>query len=71
LLPAGRVMPLADSFDCSLRVRAELSRLITDKDRPLSLPELACLLHGRGYDVARRTVAKYRDRLGILPADRR
>ena len=68
LLPAGRVMPLADFFDCSLRVRAELSRLITDEERPLSDSELACLLHRRGYDVARRTVAKYRDRLGILPA---
>ena len=68
LLPAGRVMPLADFFDCSLRVRAELSRLITAEERPLSDSELACLLHRRGYDVARRTVAKYRDRLGILPA---
>jgi RNA polymerase sigma-54 factor len=68
MMPAGRVMPLADFFDCSLRVRAELSRLITAEERPLSDSELACLLHRRGYDVARRTVAKYRDRLGILPA---
>jgi RNA polymerase sigma-54 factor len=68
LLPAGRVMPLADFFDCSLRVRAELSRLVTDEEHPLSDSELAGLLHRRGYDVARRTVAKYRDRLGILPA---
>jgi RNA polymerase sigma-54 factor len=68
LLPTGRVMPLADFFDCSLQVRTELATIITSEERPLSDSELAGLLRRRGYDVARRTVAKYRDRLGILPA---
>lgn len=68
LLPTGRVLPLADFFDCSLQVRTELATIITSEERPLSDSELAGLLRRRGYDVARRTVAKYRDRLGILPA---
>ncbi len=68
LLPTGRVMPVADFFDCSLQVRTELATIITSEERPLSDSELAGLLRRRGYDVARRTVAKYRDRLGILPA---
>jgi RNA polymerase sigma-54 factor len=68
LLPGGAVVPLADFFDCSLQVRTELRTIITGEKRPLSDSELAELLRRRGYDVARRTVAKYRDRLGILPA---
>jgi len=67
-LPTGRVLPLADFFDCSLQVRTELATIITSEERPLSDSELAGLLRRRGYDVARRTVAKYRERLGILPA---
>lgn len=68
LMPTGRVLPLADFFDCSLQVRTELATIISSEERPLSDSELAGLLRRRGYDVARRTVAKYRDRLGILPA---
>jgi len=68
LLPGGAVVPLADFFDCSLQVRTELRAIITGEERPLSDSELAELLRRRGYSIARRTVAKYRDRLGILPA---
>jgi RNA polymerase sigma-54 factor len=68
LLPTGRVRPVADFFDCALQARIELATIITSEERPLSDAELAGLLRRRGYDVARRTVAKYRDRLGILPA---
>jgi RNA polymerase sigma-54 factor len=48
MLPAGKVMPLADFFDCSLRARAELARIIADEERPLSDSELACVLRRRG-----------------------
>lgn len=68
LLPSGKVVPLADFFDCSLQVRTELAAIVTAESQPLSDSELADLLRCRGYDVARRTVAKYRDRLGIPPA---
>jgi RNA polymerase sigma-54 factor len=36
-----------------------------DKRKPLSDDKLCDLLKERGYDIARRTVAKYRDQLGI------
>lgn len=36
-----------------------------DKNHPMSDERLAVLLQKRGYDVARRTVAKYRIQLGI------
>ncbi|MCF0199330.1 MAG: RNA polymerase factor sigma-54 [Bacteroidaceae bacterium] len=36
-----------------------------DKRRPLSDEKLAAMLKGKGYAVARRTVAKYRTQLGI------
>ena len=68
LLPGGAVVPLADFFDCSLQIRTELRAIVTGEERPLSDSELAELLRRRGYNIARRTVAKYRDRLGILPA---
>jgi RNA polymerase sigma-54 factor len=36
-----------------------------DKKKPLSDDALSDMLKKRGYPVARRTVAKYRDQLGI------
>ena len=36
-----------------------------DKSNPLSDEKIAAELKGAGYPVARRTVAKYRDKLGI------
>ena len=39
-----------------------------DKKKPLSDSKIMSLLKADGLDIARRTVAKYRDRLKILPA---
>ena len=36
-----------------------------DKSRPLTDDDIARMMQGQGFDVARRTVSKYRDRLGI------
>ncbi len=36
-----------------------------DKTRPLTDDDLVNILHECGYDIARRTVAKYREQLGI------
>ena len=54
-------------------VRAKLADLIAGEDRrkPLSDDRLATLLSGTGTPIARRTVAKYREMLGIPPAHRR
>ena len=48
-------------------IKAALRELIDeeDKKKPLSDDVLSELLKQRGYPVARRTVAKYRDQLGI------
>ena len=44
--------------------------LIDDEDKidPLSDQRIAELLHEQGLQIARRTVAKYREQLQILPA---
>lgn len=51
-------------------VRAALKELIDgeDKGKPLSDERLVKELNSRGIEIARRTVAKYRDQLGIPPA---
>lgn len=54
-------------------LRDRLSRLVAAEDRahPLSDEALAKTLSQGGVDIARRTVAKYRDALNIPPAFRR
>lgn len=56
-----------DSDPSSREVIKALRELIDgeDKRRPLSDDALATMLEERGYDVARRTVAKYREKSGI------
>ena len=70
-MPNGRIIPLADFFDRSLSARIALKELINSEPRPLSDSELVNLMSERGFDVARRTVAKYRAMEGILPASMR
>jgi len=70
-LPSGKIIPLADFFDRSLSARMALKELITNETHPLSDSELVNLMSERGYEVARRTVAKYRAMEGILPASLR
>ena len=51
-------------------VRARIRKLVTDEDpgAPLSDHEITARLQKEGVSIARRTVAKYRDQLGILSA---
>jgi RNA polymerase sigma-54 factor len=51
-------------------VKDKISKLIKDEDTqdPLSDQKIAAILKEEGIDIARRTVAKYRDQLGINPA---
>ena len=72
-MPGGRIIPLAKFFDRSLGVRAELKEIIENEnsENPLSDIKIADKLKERGYEVARRTVAKYRSMEGILPAHMR
>ncbi len=70
LLPDGRTIPFDDFFDASLRAKDTLRELIAGEDprHPMSDEDLAELLTARGMPVARRTVAKYRESLKILPS---
>lgn len=67
-LPNKRIVPLSSFFDRSLNVRSELKEIIEKETKPYSDSDLVEILGQRGYDVARRTVAKYRAIEGILPA---
>ena len=68
-LPDGRIVPLSKFFDRSLSVRDRVRALIEAENRPLTDDEIALALDTEGTHVARRTVAKYRKMLGILPAN--
>jgi len=70
LLPEGRTISFDDFFDGSLCAKDTLRELIEAEDpkNPLSDEELAAMLAKRGLHVARRTVAKYRESMRILPS---
>jgi RNA polymerase sigma-54 factor len=42
-----------------------------DPGAPLSDQEIVSVLSGKGLNIARRTVAKYREELGLLPSNLR
>ncbi len=48
-------------------LKTVLQQIVTaeDKHKPLTDEQLVCELSKKGYNVARRTIAKYRDQLGI------
>jgi RNA polymerase sigma-54 factor len=57
--------------DASARaIRAQIEKLVADEDvlDPLTDQQIVQKLKDRGVRIARRTVAKYRDQLGILSA---
>jgi RNA polymerase sigma-54 factor len=57
--------------DVSARgIRARIQKLVSDEDpkKPLTDQTIVDLLKREGVQIARRTVAKYRDQLGILSA---
>lgn len=57
----------SDDEDASVRkIIAEIKEIVDNEDhaRPLSDDAITTELRERGYDIARRTVAKYRERLG-------
>ncbi len=67
-LPNRRIVPLSMVFVRSLHIRTALKQIIDQESFTLSDSQIAVLLSGMGYPVARRTVAKYRAIEGILPA---
>lgn len=57
----------------STAIRAVIKKLISAENRkkPLSDSKIADLIAGQGIKVARRTVAKYREAMGIAPSNER
>ena len=57
----------------STAIRALVKKLIAAENRkkPLSDSKIAQLIGGQGIQVARRTVAKYREAMGIAPSNER
>jgi RNA polymerase sigma-54 factor len=72
LLPNGRVVPLSDFFRSALPVHDVMKEIIEKEGGSrLTDREISDLLAGCGYKVARRTVAKYRSQMRILPSELR
>ncbi|MBI2953093.1 MAG: RNA polymerase factor sigma-54 [Chloroflexi bacterium] len=71
MLPSGEVIPFSNFFTASLSVRDVIKEMIDNESTPLTDQEIATALANRGILVARRTVAKYREQLGILPSSLR
>lgn len=64
----------ADGGECSATaIRAMIKKLVADEpaNKPLSDSKIAELLEKEGINVARRTIAKYREALNIPPSNER
>jgi RNA polymerase sigma-54 factor len=74
MLPTRQVIPFSDFFTPSLSIKDVIRELILKeraKGRPLTDREICDRLLHQGIRIARRTVAKYRAELGILPSTMR
>lgn len=65
LLPNRALAPLDSFFAAAKPLQAALRELIATEPYPLSDEELSQRLAAQGYAVARRTIAKYREQMGI------
>src|SRR5207237_22397 len=68
MLPNGEVIPYAHFFTPSLSVKDIMKEVIEKEGKPLTDSEIVERLKDRGIHIARRTVAKYRMQLAILPS---
>lgn len=67
-LPSHKIVPFSTFFTPSLSVKDVIQELVNNEKQPLTDQDLVELLRERGFDIARRTIAKYRNQLGILPS---
>jgi RNA polymerase sigma-54 factor len=69
MLPNRKVIPFSDFFTPSLSVKDMIKELINEEQgNSLTDKRIVELLRKRGVRIARRTVAKYRYELNILPS---
>jgi len=67
-------LPTRDNSSVSAKsIKAKIRQLIANEDpaKPLNDQKIADILKSQGVKIARRTVAKYREEMGILPANLR
>lgn len=68
MLPNRQVVPFSDFFTASLSVKDIIKEIIEKEGKPMADREIVARLKDRGIRIARRTVAKYRSQLHILPS---
>jgi RNA polymerase sigma-54 factor len=68
MIPSGEVIPFAHFFTPSLSIKDVIKELIEHEKAPLTDGQICDRLRERGITIARRTVAKYRAKLDILPS---
>jgi RNA polymerase sigma-54 factor len=63
----------SDGTIASKRVKEEIKQIISSEPhrKPYSDCEIVDMLKAKGINIARRTVAKYREMMGILPSSKR
>jgi RNA polymerase sigma-54 factor len=66
---AGSSLTTDKTDTTALAIKSKIKTIIDteDKTKPLSDAKIAKLLSSEGIQIARRTIAKYRESLGIPP----
>jgi len=72
MMPDGALLPFAVFFEDALPTKALIAQIIKQEDveKPLTDKQLGTILAEKGYQLARRTITKYRKQMGI-PSSRR
>lgn len=72
-LPNNEVISYALFFKPALAIRAIIAEIVSreEPDNPLSDRVIMEMLHRQGFEIARRTVMKYRDAQKLLASNRR
>jgi RNA polymerase sigma-54 factor len=68
MLPSGEVIPYAHFFTPSLSIKDIMKEVIEKEGKPMPDSDIVERLQEQGIHIARRTVAKYRMQLKILPS---
>ncbi len=68
MLPSRQVIPFSEFFQASLSAKDRIREMIITEPKPLTDKEIVQRLREQGVRIARRTVTKYRNQLGILPS---
>ena len=71
MLPTRKVIAFSDFFTPSLSVKDIIREMVEKEDEPLTDRKICDLLEKQGIRIARRTVAKYRAELNVLPSTMR